>query len=87
MKSSKCTLEGTIKFNGDTADCGKFILQKVVNFVSELEVHNALYTVFETFAFAFRASTGGHHSYAKTQSAESAAFVNVADERLNKARF
>ena len=85
LNTSNCTIEGTIKYNGDTARAGKFFVHKVVNFVSELEVHNALLTVYETFVFAFKASTGGHHGYGKASSPESAEFMNQnMDKAMNK---
>ena len=77
-------MDGTIKYNGDTADSGKFIVQKVVNFVSELEVHSALLTVYETFLFAFNATTGGHHGYGKAANKESEEYLNMNDKLLNK---
>jgi hypothetical protein len=52
--------------------------------VSELEVHNALLTVYETFLFAFKASTGGHHGYGKSKSPESAEILNMNDKLMNK---
>lgn len=73
-----------MKFNGDTAQSGKFFVQKVVNFVSELEVHNALLTVYETFLFAFMASTGGHHGYGKSVNPESTKILNMNDVLMNR---
>ena len=60
-------------------------MPKVVNFSSELEVHYSLLTVLETFVFAFRAATGGHHAYGQASSPESAAFLNSnMDDRMTK---
>ena len=85
LNTSNCTLEGDITYNGHKSDSDKFFAQKVVNFVSELEVHTALLTVYETLLFAFKASTGGHHGYGKSSSPESAAFLNAnMDAHMNK---
>jgi ABC-type multidrug transport system ATPase subunit len=86
LNTSGCEMEGSLTYNGDRTDSKKFIPQKVVNFVSELEVHNALMTVYETFVFAFKAATGGHHGYGKSKDAVSAEVLNLNDKSMNKVK-
>jgi ABC-type multidrug transport system ATPase subunit len=86
LNTSNCTLEGTIKFNGETADSNNFIVQKVVNFVNETDLHSALMTVYETFLFAFMATTGGHHAYAKSANEESAEILSQRDGIISDVR-
>ena len=46
------------QYNGEKSDSKNFILQKVVNFVNEIDSHRAFLTVQETLSFAFRAAYG-----------------------------
>ena len=84
LNTNNCTLEGSIKYNGSTADSNNFIVQKVVDFVNEADLHSALLTVYETFVFAFKATTGGHHSYGKTINPEDATVLNLGDSIMSK---
>mmetsp|Transcript_6808 Transcript_6808/g.11284 ORF Transcript_6808/g.11284 Transcript_6808/m.11284 type:complete len:1439 (+) Transcript_6808:110-4426(+) len=88
LNTTGCELEGSVTYNGDAAESNtdKFIVQKIVNFVSEVEVHTALMTVYETFVFAFKATTGGHHGYGKSSSAESYELLSLKDKMMNKVK-
>jgi ABC-type multidrug transport system ATPase subunit len=75
-------LDGSITYNGQTEKDGKFILAKLVSYVDELDEHIPLLTVRETFEFAWRATTGGHHSYLITDDPVIAQTINKDDKIL-----
>ncbi|CAM9737972.1 unnamed protein product [Ascophyllum nodosum] len=54
-------LEGSITYNGDTKDSGKFSLPKVAHFAEQADRHLPTLTVEETFRFAFDSMAGGTH--------------------------
>jgi ABC-type multidrug transport system ATPase subunit len=75
-------LEGDILYNGDAIDSGKYLIGKVATYADEKEEHAPTLTVKETLEFAWKMTTGGHHSYAVAKDAESAAILDEADEEL-----
>lgn len=79
-------LEGEILYNGDNTDCGKYLVGKIASYVDERDQHAPTLTVEETFEFAWRCTTGGHHSYNIAMTEESAVELNRADENLVKVK-
>lgn len=79
-------LEGQILYNGDPVDSGKYLVSKIADYVDEKEVHAATLTVRETLEFAWRMTSGGHHSYGTAKNAESAAFLDNGDKAMVKVR-
>ena len=79
-------LEGEILYNGDSVDCGKYLVEKVASYVDEKEFHSPTLTVRETLEFAFNMTTGGHHSYGVAKDAESAAYLDKNDPVQAKVR-
>jgi hypothetical protein len=63
---------------------GNFLLPKLVDYVEQGDTHAATLTVKETIEFAWKSTTGGHHSYGVAMNEESAAFVNEDDADLIK---
>lgn len=80
-------LDGEILYNGDSVDSGKYLVSKIANYVDEKEVHAATLTVRETLEFAWRMTSGGHHSYGTAKNPESAAFLDQGDKSLVKVQF
>lgn len=76
----KAHLEGDILYNGDPVDCGKYLVGKVSSYVDEKEQHAATLTVRETLEFAWKMTTGGHHSYNIAKDANAAAVLDRDDE-------
>eukprot|EP00596_Hydrurales_sp_CCMP1899_P009612 CAMPEP_0119038002 /NCGR_PEP_ID=MMETSP1177-20130426/6649_1 /TAXON_ID=2985 /ORGANISM="Ochromonas sp, Strain CCMP1899" /LENGTH=1597 /DNA_ID=CAMNT_0006999999 /DNA_START=48 /DNA_END=4838 /DNA_ORIENTATION=+ len=68
---SGAKLEGTITYNGDTADSKAFSVPKVVDYIDQRDQHAGSLSVFETMEFAWMNATGGHHSYGYAKDAES----------------
>ncbi len=77
-------LEGVLTYNGYSVESNKFILQKIVNYVSEHDVHHSLLTVQETLEFAWRCTTGGNHSYGIASDTSSAKMLDANNEKLRK---
>ena len=77
-------IEGEILYNGDPTDCGKYLVGKIASYVDERDQHAPTLTVEETMEFAWRCTTGGHHSYNIAMTDESAAELNRADTNLVK---
>jgi ABC-type multidrug transport system ATPase subunit len=75
---------GTVTYNHEAADCGKFLLPKVVDYVEQEDVHAPTLTVLETFEFAFRTTSGGHHSYGVAKNATSAELLDRDDPLMAK---
>ena len=72
-------IEGDVFFQGDSIKCGKFIPNKVAGYIEQGDTHDAVLTVEETLKFAWKVTTGGHHSYARAKDAESAAILDKDD--------
>jgi len=77
-------LEGEILYNGDPIDCGKYLVGKLATYSDEKELHSAILTVRETLEFAWKMTTGGHHSYNIAKDKESAAVLDEDDDHLVK---
>ncbi len=76
--------EGEVLYNGEVASEERFSVPKIIDYIDQDDVHAPTLTVFETLEFAFRCTTGGHHSYALAKDEESAEILNTGDEQLNK---
>lgn len=77
-------LEGDILYNGDAVDSGKYIVGKVASYVDEKEQHAGTLTVRETLEFAWKMTSGGHHSYNVAKDEKSAVILDRDDEAMVK---
>ena len=82
LNTSSGHLEGDILYNGDSIDCGKYLVGKVATYVDEKEQHAGTLTVRETMEFAWKMTTCGHHGYGVAKDAEAAEIMNK-DDALN----
>jgi len=80
-------LEGEILYNGDSIDCGKYLVGKVATYADEKDQHAPVLTVRETMDFAWLSTSGGHHSYNIAKDEQSAQMLNKADEGFVKVIF
>jgi ABC-type multidrug transport system ATPase subunit len=55
---SGAKLEGTITYNGDTADSKAFSVPKVVDYIDQRDQHAGSLSVYETMEFAWMNATG-----------------------------
>lgn len=65
-------------------DSGKYLVGKITNYVDEKEIHAATITVKETLEFAWRMTSGGHHSYGTAKDTASAALLDAGDANMVK---
>ena len=79
-------LQGEIRYNGEIPDPKKFLVPKLVSYVAQTDLHAPALTVFETFEFAWKCTTGGHHAYGVAKDADCAEILNDADKDLNRVR-
>jgi ABC-type multidrug transport system ATPase subunit len=79
---SKLKRDGNIYYNEEPIDSDKFLTQKVANYIEQEETHAATLTVEETFIYAWKSTTGGHHSYAIAIDEEAAKVLDLNDEAL-----
>ncbi len=84
LNVGKAHLEGEILYNGDSVDCGKYLLSKVASYVDEKELHAGTLTVRETLEFAWYMTTRGHHSYGIAKDAASAEILDREDKAMAK---
>jgi ABC-type multidrug transport system ATPase subunit len=84
--SNSCTLEGEVTYNGETEKNGEFLLPKFVDYIEQKDSHAATLTVAETMEFAWKCTTGGHHSYGMAKDDVSANLLNEEDTSLRKVR-
>lgn len=84
LNKSAGHLEGEILYNGDPVDSGKYLVGKITSYVDERDQHAATLTVRETLEFAWKCTTGGHHSYNVARDAKSAEILDRADEKMVK---
>lgn len=82
--AGKCTFEGDVTYNGETAEKGKFLLPKFVDYIEQKDSHASTLTVAETMEFAWKSTTGGHHSYGMARSKETGNVLDEGDEILRK---
>ena len=59
---------------------------KLAAYAEEKEQHAATLTVRETMEFAWKITTGGHHSYGVAKDEKSAEILNREDKHLVKVR-
>ncbi len=78
----KANLAGDILYNGDSVNSGKYLIGKVATYADEKDQHAPTFTVKETLEFAWKMTTGGHHSYGVAKDAASAAFLDKNDKEL-----
>jgi ABC-type multidrug transport system ATPase subunit len=79
-------LDGEILYNGDSTDCGKYLIGKVASYVDEKDQHAATLTVDETLDFAWMMTTCGHHSYSVAKDEKSAEILDRDDKTKSKVR-
>ena len=84
LEVGSSTLEGDLLYNGEKSDPSKFLLAKLMDYISQDDVHAPTLTVSETMEFAWRCTTGGHHSYAFAKSPEIAKEMDSFDDNLAK---
>jgi ABC-type multidrug transport system ATPase subunit len=75
-------LDGEVLYNGDAINSGKYLIGKVATYADEKEQHAPTLTVKETMEFAWKMTTGGHHSYGVAKDAESAAILDKSDKEM-----
>ena len=78
----KAHLEGDILYNGDPISSGKYLIGKVAVYADEKDQHASTLTVKETMEFAWKMTTGGHHSYGVAKDAHSAELLDKSDKDL-----
>ena len=79
-------VDGEILYNGDTVASHHFLLPKIIDYIDQDDTHEPTLTVSETFEFAFRAVSGGHHSYGLAKDADAAAKLDLLDPNYVKVR-
>lgn len=84
MNVGSAHLEGEILYNGDSVDCGKYLLSKIANYVDEKELHAGTLTVRETLEFAWKMTTKGHHSYGVAKDAAAAEILDRENATMTK---
>jgi len=77
-------LDGEILYNGVDlrAATDKYLIGKLASYVDEKEEHAATLTVKEVCEFAFRMTSGGHHSYQMTTVPSDKEFFNQGDHYM-----
>ena len=80
----RCTLEGDVTYNGEVASSGKFLLAKFLDYIEQKDSHASTLTVAETMEFAWKSTTGGHHSYGMAKDEETGNVLDEGDEILRK---
>jgi ABC-type multidrug transport system ATPase subunit len=80
--STMGTMTGEVNFNGQCPGSNTFLLQKVADYIEQGDNHCATLTVEETLEFAWKAATGGHHSYGLAKNDECARVLNEGDASL-----
>ena len=85
MRSAgNCTFEGDVTYNGETANTGNFLLPKFIDYIEQKDSHASTLTVAETMEFAWKCTTGGHHSYGTARNEETGILLDKGDEVLRK---
>ncbi len=69
-------------YNGDSVKSGKYLIGKVAAYADEKEQHAPTLTVKETLEFAWKMTTGGHHSYSIAKDAKAAEILDKSDKEL-----
>lgn len=71
-------------YNGDTEAKKTFLLPKFLDYIEQKDSHASTLTVAETMEFAWKSTTGGHHSYGIKKSEEAGNLLDEGDEILRK---
>lgn len=87
LNVGKAHLDGEISYNGDSVNSDKYLVGKLATYIDEKEQHAATLTVRETLEFAWRITTGGHHSYGGAKDEKAAEILNKDDASLTRVRF
>lgn len=61
------TLAGEVYYEGDNIKSGRFLPEKISDYVEQDDRHEAVLTVEETLKFSWQCATGGHHSYGRAK--------------------
>ncbi len=69
-------------YNGDSTKSEKYLVGKVAAYADEKEQHAPTLTVKETLEFAWKMTTGGHHSYSIAKDAQAAEMMDKSDHEL-----
>lgn len=75
---------GDVYYNQEPINSDKFSAKKVANYVEQEDTHAPTLTVLETLAYAWKATTGGHHSYANAANEEGAIELDKGDASLQR---
>lgn len=86
LTSNSAKFTGEVYYGGDSIKSGKFLVSKVADYIEQNDTHTAVLTVEETLKFAWLATTGGHHSYARAVSKEAAAILDKEDHVISLVR-
>lgn len=76
--------EGEVTYNGQLASSGAFLLPKFIDYIEQADSHAPTLTVQETLEYAWKMTTGGHHSYGNAKDDKSAALLDEEDAGLMK---
>ena len=71
-------------YNGEKTETGRFLLPKFVDYIEQKDSHAPTLTVAETMEFAWKSTTGGHHSYGVSKDEETALLLDDGDDVLRK---
>jgi hypothetical protein len=82
QRSSESVINGAVTYNGQEDGEGGLLFRKISSYVDECDEHLSALTVQETVEFAWKAASGGHHSYLITADPVGAALLNRADGEL-----
>ncbi len=74
-------MEGEVYYDGDNIKSEKFLVGKVADYVEQGDTHEAVLTVAETILFAWKCTSGGHHSYARARNPQTADILDKDDEK------
>lgn len=74
-------------YNGETESSGEFLLPKFLDYIEQKDSHASTLTVAETMEFAWKSTTGGHHSYGVKKNEEAGNLLDEGDEILRKVMF
>ena len=86
FQNNRATMSGSICYNGVSAATKKFVVSNLVDYIGQEDIHIPTLTVAETLEFAWRASSGGHHSYTYATNKENAKIFDQLDSTLYKVK-
>ena len=82
LNISGAHLDGDILYNGDSVKSNNYLVGKCAAYVDERDQHAGTLTVRETLEFAWKMTSGGHHSYGLAKDVQSAAILDRDDGRM-----